>query len=501
MRVSQCLFPFLSGIALIALAHEGHLRAESQESDVAEVEEWLEEHVPKYMEQAKMPGFSIAVVKDDKTIYAEGFGSRDPKKNLPATADTLFGIGSITKSFVAVAIMQLVEQGRIRLDDPVSKHIPFEIGMPDKPITIHHLLTHSLGIPNLATSNVALYRGLGLDTGVPYGSSKDFYRFVNGAQDEVVDEPGKRFFYHNGAWRLLGHIVQEKSGMPFHRYVKEMVIDPLGMHRTTLDTDKFESDSDHIVPHLKGANGKNKPADFPYPNPNENHEFSFSSAAGGIVSSANEMTRYINAHIRLGALTTGQLASKESLQRMHSLQIQTPDGHYGRKGYGYGLAVTPDFLGHRMISHGGSIIVSTAYMAIVPDRKIGVILMGNSSGMPYSTIAESVLAILMGKDPAESVPALRIKERMELLEGNYEVYRGLENLKIIIKDGMLYMESKNSLRGGDPTSTPLIPEDPTLASTDFYTLNSGLKYPARFHFKDDGSVDFFYGRYCYHKKD
>jgi CubicO group peptidase (beta-lactamase class C family) len=273
------------------------------------------------------------------------------------------------------------------------------------------------------------------------------------------------------------------------------------MRRTTLDTDKFESDPNHIVPHLKNIDGKNEPADFPYPNPKENHDFSFLSAAGGIVSSANEMTRYINAHIRLGAFAKGKLASKKSPQVMHSLQIQTPDGHYGRRGYGYGLSVTPDFLGHKMISHGGSILVSTAYMAIVPDRKIGVVMMGNSSGMPYSMIAESVLAILMGQEPTEAVPVLRIKERMKLLEGNYEVYRGLENLKIIIKSGMLYMESRDPLRDGHPSRTPLIPEDPTLASTNFYTLRSGLKYPALFRFKDDGSVDFFYGRYCYHKKD
>ncbi len=88
-----------------------------------------------------------------------------------ATPDTLFGIGSITKSFVAISILQLAAQGKLDLDDPVSKHIPFELGLPGRPITIRHFLTHSPGFPSLATSSVLLRRGLGAGTGVPMSDS------------------------------------------------------------------------------------------------------------------------------------------------------------------------------------------------------------------------------------------------------------------------------------------------------------------------------------------
>ncbi len=191
-------------VAVLAVFNASWLGAQTTDPADLEVESWIEENVPLYMERARMPGFSIAVVRDGETIYAEGFGLRDTQKDLPATPDTLYGIGSITKSFVAIGIMQLVEAGKIELDDPVSKHIPFELGLPDDPITIRHLLTHSPGIPSLATSTVAISRGLGLDTGVPLGSAADFYRLVNGAQDEIVAKPGERFFYHNAAWRMLG---------------------------------------------------------------------------------------------------------------------------------------------------------------------------------------------------------------------------------------------------------------------------------------------------------
>jgi CubicO group peptidase (beta-lactamase class C family) len=451
------------------------------------------------MERARMPGFSIAVVHEGETIYAEGFGLRDTQKILPATPDTLYGIGSITKSFVAIGIMQLVEAGKLSLDDPVSMHIPFELGMPDDPITIHHLLTHSLGIPSLATSTVAISRGLGLDTGVPLGSAADFYRLVNGAQDEIVARPGERFFYHNAAWRMLGAIIQEKSGVPFHQYMKANVIDPLGMQRTTLSLAAFQSDPDHILPHLK-VGDEVQASRFPYPNPDDNLEFSFITAAGGIVSSVNEMTRYLNAQINKGRTEGGRLASEQSFEKMQQLHIYRPDGYYGEYGYGYGLGITPDFFGHEMIGHGGSIAVSTAYMAFVPDLKAGIVMMGNSSGMDYATIAESVFAILLGRDPEEAIPGLYIRERMKRLMGSYEVYRGLERLKVVSRGGLLHLET-TSPRTEATTLTPLIPEDPTLASTDFYTVSNGLKSPVEFVIRNDGAIDLFIGRYCYHKVD
>ena len=179
-----------------------------------ELGDWIEHVIPKRMREARLPGLSIAVVEEGKTIYAEGFGNRDRERNLPATPDTLHGIGSITKSFVAIAILQLMEQGKLELSDPVGKHVPFKIGLKEDPITIHHLLTHSLGVPSLATSSVAFYKSVGHDTGIPFGSPDYFYRLINGAQGEIVDNPGKRFFYHNAAWRALGNIVLEKSGMP-----------------------------------------------------------------------------------------------------------------------------------------------------------------------------------------------------------------------------------------------------------------------------------------------
>lgn len=464
--------------------------------DQLELVDWIEHIVPKYMQEVRMPGLSVAVVKEGEAIYAQGFGARDPKKNLPATPDTLYGIGSITKSFVAIGIMQLAEQGKLGLDDPVKDHIPFNLGLPGNPIRIRHLLTHSLGLPSLATSSVALYRGVGADTGIPWGSADDFYRLVNGAQDELVAPPGERFFYHNAAWRMLGHVIQEKSGTPFYRYIKEKILEPLGMNRSTLNTDEFYADPDHIVPHWRKPDGTVEPSRFPYPNPEDNPRFSFIAAAGGIASSVNEMAKYLNAQIRKGSYPGGLLASIESFEEMQTLHIHRPDGYYGEHGYGYGLGITPDFHGHRMVSHGGSILVSTAYMAFLPDDDMGAIIMGNSASLPYEDIAEGVFAVLLGMDPIEAVPRLAIKRRMDGLAGRYEIYKGIESVNVVKKAGMMHLESRTPFV---ETLQPLIPEDPSLESTVFYTLMDGAKSPVEFVVHEDGHIDLFVERYCFHK--
>jgi CubicO group peptidase (beta-lactamase class C family) len=473
----------------------GAAGAQGQESpEVVRVRRWLDARVPGMMREAGLPGFSIAIVRDGTTVYAAGFGARDPQKNLPATPDTLFGIGSVTKSFVAVAILQLAEQGKLTLDDPVSRYVPLELGRPGQPITIRHLLTHSPGFPNLGTSTILISRGLGDDDGIPMSSAADFYRFVNGAAGEIVFAPGEHYFYSNESWRMLGAIVQERSGIPFHRYVKERVLDPLGMKRSTFDTAAVFRDPDHLVPHKKGKTGP-EATPFPYPNPEDNPGFSFLSAAGGIVSSANEMARYLNAQIAQGSFPGGRLASPGSFAAMQALQIKTGEGYFGTRGYGYGLGVVPGFLGHKLVSHGGSIAVSTAHVAFIPDLKLGVVMMGNGPGMDYGAIAESAFALLMGQDPDEALPANLVRKRMERLVGDYATYGKLETLKVYKRDGVLYLGA-----GEKEPGTPLVPDDSLYESLKLHTISEGLSSPVEFRPREDGGLDLVVERSVFHRQ-
>ena len=465
---------------------------------------WLDEQIPSMMAQCKLPGFSMAMVHNGAICYADGFGARDAQRNLPATADTLYGIGSVTKSFVALGILQLAAAGKLDLHDPVSQYIPFALGLPDAPITIHHLLTHSLGLPNLATSTMLIGKGLGLESGIPLSSPNDFYRFVNGAQAEIVAKPGERFFYHNAGYRMLGHIIQATSGLPFHEYLQQKVIAPLGMPRTTFAVAAMQADPDHAVFHRKTATGANEPAPFPYPSPVDNPAFSFLSAAGGLFSSVNELAKYVQMHLELGQSQTPPLLSQAAFAQMHTAhmprpaQNPMPDGTFAQQGYGYGLAITPNFLGHKLVAHDGSVVVSTASLAFMPELNAGVVMMGNGAGMPYATIAQSVFAILLGKEPAAVIPALQIESRMAQLTGTYATYRGIETIQVVNKGGLLYTEATDPITTAT-TLTPLIPEDPTLASTRFYTMSNGVKSPVEFWVDEQGDTRLLIERYGYRK--
>lgn len=158
-----------------------------------------------------------------------------------------------------------------------------------------------------------------------------------------------------------------------------------------------------------------------------------------------------------------------------------------------GAAVVPDFLGSKLVEHGGSISVSTARFSFVPEHGIGVIVMGNSGGMDYAVITESVLAILMGEEPAEVIPSLGVRARMAEFEGDYAVYKDLESLSIVDQDGLLYIRDGEDL-------TPMIPEDESYHGLKFNLLNAGRRTPVEFRRGDNGEMDMLLGRYVFHKK-
>lgn len=496
--------------------------------------QFIEQYVPEAMRETKTPGCSVAVMKDEEIIYEGGFGWRDRERFLPATADTLYGIGSCTKAFVATAILLLAERGALKLEDPAGRYIPLKLragnaspgntpdsvsnnGAPDgAPITIHHLLTHSSGLPSLSTSEILLRQGLGLEIGVPLASIEDFYRWVNGAQGEISTRPGERFFYSNESYRMLGHIIQTVSGMPFDQFVSKNILEPLGMSRTTFVRSEYERDTDKMRPYWAKPDGTIVPAEFPYPDVGLIPDFSFVVAAGGLISSVREMIKFLGANIPGGANilgganmsggayapgrasisgSTAHLLKPETLGRMQTKHIDRPASYYGGNGYGYGWTITDNFFGQKLVAHGGSIEVSTAYAAFLPEKRTSVMLASNSSGMPHATIAEGIFAAQLGLNPFEAIPALQIKDRMKLLAGTYSSYRNAVSVRIFTKGGLLYLEQQNPFLDA---VAPLIPEDDYLRNDRFHTLTEGVRQPIEFQPGPNG-IDLYIERDRYHK--
>lgn len=464
-------------------------------SEIDKVKRYVESEVPNLMKIFKVPGFSISIVNKSGIIYCEGFGYRDLEKALPATPNTLYGLGSTTKSFVALSIMQLVEAGRIFLDDPVSEYIPLKIGLKDKPIRIRHLLSHSSGIPDLGTSTIILQYGLGHYIGIPLASVNDFYRFVNDAQSEIVDEPGRRFFYLNAGYRMLGHIIQCISGMPFHIYVTENILKPLKMFRSTFIRRIFEGDPDRITPYRIDESGKHIPTPYPYPNIEDNLEFSFILAPGGLISSVVELSNYLIANLNFGVFEDRRIISRESLEMMFQIHIDVPRGFYGRHGYGFGWSITENFFGTKLVSHGGSILVSTSHLSLLPEYGFGIAMASNSAGFPYDEFSQTIYAILLGKSP-DDVPSVKVRRKMNVLCGQYSTYKGVDNIEVVNRGGMLYVIQKGAFGS---ITYPLIPEDPLMESNRFYIYSYGVKQPVEFVIGRDGRIDLYIERDVFHK--
>jgi len=402
----------------------------------------------------------------------------------------LYGIGSCTKSFTALAIMQLVEQGKLDLQDPVKKYLPLRLGKEEMPIRIHHLLSHSSGAPNDGMAEILIRRMTGMDDyWIPMTSFDDYMLHVNGAAGEVAAEPGKRYFYYNSGFALLGEVVERVSGVTYENYVREKILKPLGMSRSTFLKEEFEKGSDIMTAYWKNRDGTLTATVHPF------HKFVY--APGGLLSSVTELTSYLIMNMAGGTFEGKKLVEASSLEQMHKSYIETGIGFWGKQGYGYGWSITDGFLGYKLVQHGGSTGVSSAFLGFMPDQKVGVALAANTGAYGSTAMTLGALALLLGKDPEKELPFLEIEKRLKQLEGNYESYRGVRRLSVVRKGPMLHLEEKTKLI---EMSVPLIPDSEKMKKLKFHIYSGvGVKMPVEFVVDSKGLIDMYLERWRLHK--
>lgn len=449
-----------------------------------ESREKLEDYIAKTMARVRIPGLSIALVKDGEVIYARGFGARNLENDIPTTPDTLYGIGSCTKSFTALAIMQLVEQGKLDVQDPVNKYLSLKLGYEEHPITIHHLMSHSSGVPSLGMAGILISKMTGRPQHwIPMSDMEDFLLHINGASEEVVTRPGERYFYFNSGFTLLGKIVERVSGMKYEDYIKEKILKPLKMKRSTFLKEDFEKDPDTMTAYRKNQDGPVTATIHPF------HKLIY--APGGLLSSVMECSNYLTANIDGGIFEGERIIDKSLLEEMHKIHIGTGKNFFGIRGYGYGWGIQENFFGHKLIAHSGSTGVSSAQLAFIPDEKIGVAIAANigSSASP-----QVPLALLLGKDPEKNLPFLEIEKKLSMLEGKYEAYKKLNKVSVVRRGSLLYL-----VRGQDETGTPLIPESDSMEDLKFYIYGVGAKTLVEFEVDPEGRVHLYLDRWYLHK--
>ncbi|MGU3539325.1 serine hydrolase [Methylobacterium sp. A54F] len=359
---------------------------------------------------------AVLVAHRGEPVFRAAYGLANREWSIPNAPETRFRVGSITKQFTAAAILQLAEAGRLGLDDPVGRYYA-EAPATWGAVTIRMLLTHSSGIPS-------------------YTNLPDYYariqriemspRAIVGltADRPLLFPPGTAFDYDNTGYVLLGLVIEAASGLPFDRYVRERILDPLGMTETGYD------DAGAILPrrasgyrHAGGGwrNAAPLASSIPY-------------AAGGFYSTVDDL----NAWDR--ALFSGRVVGPASLDAM-----------FHDAGHGYGLGW---YIGtanrHRLWSHGGNLAGFLTIKDRYPDDDLTVLVLANTETAPAQTIARALAALWFGVDEAETAVVLE-PEIMDRYAGSYRLDNGA--LLTLARDGGVLIA-----RTGSEVGTPFRPE-------------------------------------------
>jgi CubicO group peptidase (beta-lactamase class C family) len=317
--------------------------------------------VDAWAKQGRFNG-SVLVAKGGQILMSKGYGLANIEQDVPNKPNTKHRLGSITKQFTAVAILQLAEQGKLKLDDPVSKYYE-DAPASWAPITIHHLLTHTSGIKNYTAQP---------DYGPKMREKTTAKAIVDRVKDKPLDfEPGSKWSYSNTGYTLLGYIIEKVMGGSYADYLKKNVFSVADMQDSGYDSEtaiiKNRATGYSVSPDGKMTNSAFIDMSVPH-------------AAGALYSTVEDLYRWDR------ALLSDKLLSAKSKELMY-----TPV----KNNYGYGWMIE-DWSGHKMIGHGGGVNGFATYIARFPNDDAFVVLLGNSERAASGRLAKDVATILFG---------------------------------------------------------------------------------------------------------
>jgi CubicO group peptidase (beta-lactamase class C family) len=351
----------------------------------------IERIFKSWMERLQPPGAVLGVIIDGELVFVKAAGVRDTTSNAPVTPETVFRIASMTKSFTAMAILKLRDEGKLSLEDPVSKYVPelatLSYPTSDSPVlTIRHLLTHSEGFPEdnpwgdrqLHQPDKTMREWM--RTGIPFSTS-----------------PGTSFEYSNYGFAILGQIVAKASGRSYEDYVRDNILRPLGMNASTFEMSAVPKE--HIAP------GYRREDNAWQPEPILAHG-SF-GAMGGLWTNAHDLARYVA--FLLSAFPPRDEPERGPIKRSSAREMQqlwrsqassafrpTVDGplQLASGGYGYGLGISNDCRYTYVVGHGGGLPGYGSLMRWLPGYGVGLIGMANQTYQGFNGLFNDVTAAL-----------------------------------------------------------------------------------------------------------
>ncbi|MGH8245832.1 MAG: serine hydrolase [Gammaproteobacteria bacterium] len=328
--------------------------------------EGFDEFVKAAMKEEKVTGMAIVIVQDGKVIHAKGYGLRDINKNLPVTPQTLFAIGSITKSFTCSALGVLADEGKLDWDKPVREYLPdFRLhdGVASERMTPRDLVTHRSGLPR----HDLLWYGSTLTRKEMY----DRLRYL---------EPSKDFrnlwHYNNLMFMTAGVLTEKITGGSWEQFVRQRILLPLGMETANFSVHESQKRPDFALPYRKA---KEETAEVPF------RVLDHIGPAGSINSSVEEMGRYLLMHMNDGKIEKGRILSERAAREMQTPQMvvpaASPHDELGHSSYGHGFVIS-SYRGHKTVSHGGGIDGFNALLSFLPGKKTGLVILSNTSANP-----------------------------------------------------------------------------------------------------------------------
>ncbi|MDR6723794.1 CubicO group peptidase (beta-lactamase class C family) [Paenibacillus amylolyticus] len=351
-------------VVSMSLTPLAHVSAEhgslNDPSNPQETEAFMDNFMEKPEVQSVLKGAVVTVVHNNQVVLNKGYGYSNVEKNTPVDANsTLFRVASISKTFTATAIMQLVEEGKVDLNRDISEYTD-DLNITNNtktPLTLKHLMTHTSGFD---------YTDPVTSVSEP-NDSYSLEQFVKDNKPAIVRSPGEVFRYDNYAYTLQGYIVQKLSGIPFETYVQQHIFDPIGMSNSSFSLTS-EMLAKLATPY--DAEGKELPQ---YPN------VPSSSPEGGLITTGRDMAHFMLAQLNQGSYQGSQILKPSSVQAMQSLDVSIHPDIPGT-GYGFESSYSQHNHGHQVVSKAGDLTGFHSNMWLLPDQHTGLFIVFNSDG-------------------------------------------------------------------------------------------------------------------------
>ena len=382
-------------------------------TSIQSFEDIIDEAILAQKEAMEVPGLALGLILDGEVVYAKahGFQKLEPKEVL--TTQSLFHMASVSKPFVATAIMQLVEAGKLKLDETLITYLPY-FKMGDEAysqITIRQVLTHSSGIPDVED----------YEWKTPEYDDQAAERYVKSFTNTKLDfEPGKKFSYSNAGFDILADVIAKTSGMSFEEYMKKNIFEPLGMKNSTFYKPEVPEKL-ATQPHWLNQNLKMAVGDFyPY---NRKH-----APSSTLHSNIEDMLLWAQINLNQGKFQGKRIYNKKSYEILTTSQ---------RKAWGNNEICLSWFSGkigkYQIFKHSGGDEGYRTFFAFVPERNTALVLMANHDFFPSSLASERILAnLLLGQE----IQALEIPIHLKLKD--YILTEGIEKCKRV------YFEEKKN---------------------------------------------------------